>query len=692
MPQHWKKKHQMPGIHNKVKGANASTAAPRPLLPCSECGKAPPGVSFSKNQKSKGPARRCQTCVDARRRPSGAASAKTTSPIAPSNFTDHLRSRQKSRGISDAELRQAKAHGDTHSFPDDNTIHYVYKNVCYVVARDTGAGITAWRLHPAQCVCQHSPASLQAARMDDYFWREYSNSFRCHDRQVDTFAMQLEKAGYAGMVQQMTLMKEGKDIMCDGSLVHGVASFLCSLDLSAIKWRGLVATEYFQKAALICAAGALCTPVYCKKCRGVQQMQQPASRCDESAALRWIRVLIDQASQRESGKASKPNSEESEHEMRRKEWMPGFVDTHYSIVGSQTPLMLAAGNNHYRICLELLKRGASTKWFGCPKKGDGHPPFRKSLGIVYARARSEAKHVARLREGAAASEDILALLAVGYQPCDKNLLLPAVVESGLQSFDIPGIISAAKAPRNVVWDGRYHRFLMTFEPCGCKDPTCPHATPGGRRQLSSACARMTHDRSSYVMPDRPMEDNAAAVDAFVRKHLPTLRFNVGDRVECNFGGGTWKPGVIADCWVLCGESYWHYRVSLTHARSGRLTGTGVFADDTEQCLRKNRARKERQRRAKEVAAIKAKQDEADAVLKVQRDAELKAAKLANPTMMDDKELAKRTKKLKKQLRAIDALKLKAKDGLNEAQLNKISTEKTLRDSVVELEKIIASRG
>ena len=51
-----------------------------------------------------------------------------------------------------------------------------------------------------------------------------------------------------------------------------------------------------------------------------------------------------------------------------------------------------------------------------------------------------------------------------------------------------------------------------------------------------------------------------------------------------------------------------------------------------------------------------------------------------------------TKKLKKQLRAIDALKLKAKDGLNKAQLNKISTEKTLRDSVVELEKIIASRG
>ena len=106
---------------------------------------------------------------------------------------------------------------------------------------------------------------------------------------------------------------------------------------------------------------------------------------------------------------------------------------------------------------------------------------------------------------------------------------------------------------------------------------------------------------------------------------------------------------------------------------------------------KNKARKERQRRAKEATEMKVKQDEADAELKKLQDAKLKADKLENPSLMSDQELAKRIKKLKKQLRAIDALKLKPKDGLNEAQSNKMAPESTLRNALSELESLVASR-
>ena len=86
--------------------------------------------------------------------------------------TRHLRHRQAERQIVDAELEEAVAHGDKRAFPDDGTIQYTHRNVCFVVSASTGAGITAWRLHPAQCVCRHQPEDLERVRQHEA-WQEY---------------------------------------------------------------------------------------------------------------------------------------------------------------------------------------------------------------------------------------------------------------------------------------------------------------------------------------------------------------------------------------------------------------------------------------------------------------------------------------------------------------------------------------
>ena len=75
--------------------------------------------------------------------------------------------------------------------------------------------------------------------------------------------------------------------------------------------------------------------------------------------------------------------------------------------------------------------------------------------------------------------------------------------------------------------------------------------------------------------------------------------------------------------------------------------------------------------------MKAKQEEEEEEKKKQVEAAMKAAKGANPTLMNEVELAKKIKKLKKQLRSIDALKTKDKSTLNEAQQAKLLTETKL---------------
>ena len=125
-----------------------------------ECRRPPPDVQFTANQKRKGAGRPCKTCVLSPELPPPDTVAAP--PIRPSA---HLCERQRLRRIADTDLDHAVAHGDRRTFPDDGAVHYTHKNVCYVVRN--GAGVTDWRLHPAQCVCAHSAAELARARGEE---------------------------------------------------------------------------------------------------------------------------------------------------------------------------------------------------------------------------------------------------------------------------------------------------------------------------------------------------------------------------------------------------------------------------------------------------------------------------------------------------------------------------------------------
>jgi hypothetical protein len=104
---------------------------------------------------------------------------------------------------------------------------------------------------------------------------------------------------------------------------------------------------------------------------------------------------------------------------------------------------------------------------------------------------------------------------------------------------------------------------------------------------------------------------------------------------------------------------------------------------------KNKARKERQKRAKEAAELKLKQEAEEEAKRLKAEADQKAAKWNDPNLMTTPELNKSIKKLKKQLRAVDALKLK--DSLNDAQKKKLATENNLKNNLKVFEDILASR-
>jgi hypothetical protein len=431
----------------------------------------------------------------------------------------HLRARQALRRIGDVELEQAVAHGDRRDFEDDGTAHYTYKNVCFVVSADTGVGITAWRLHPAQCVCKHNPEDLKRAQREGT-WEEYD-----HDGEVATTILSV------GLVK--AAVNHGSTSVRNP--LDDIAKYLCSLDLSSLQWRGIVNTELFQRAAIGCAAGALCAPIYCQRCAGVQRLRLPPLAehtmfADESEALRWLGVLLDQEAERASGRASKNREDplrSSSGPLRALSAIELFVPN-----TRETPLMVAAVEGRYRVCLELMKRGATTDMFA----------HSDALAVVYARARDSTFKGKRLELGVPVYEDILTLLSLGYQrseiPLDERIAVSFLTS------DLPGCLSAAEAPRQWVWDGRYHRILFTKEP---RKDTCPHDAPGGWRALSSVVVRMTTDLPpgflagdfdpkkydgrwmklgkggpSLVMPNSPYDDNAETVDAFVNTCYPGL--------------------------------------------------------------------------------------------------------------------------------------------------------------------------
>ena len=270
-----------------------------------------------------------------------------------------------------------------------------------------------------------------------------------------------------------------------------------ALDLSAPKNRGLLNTELFQRTAICCAAGALCSPMYCTRCRGVQRLQMPKAAAktafvDESEALRWICVLLDRAAERAAGvRDPSPVS---------------VID-----IGCpqlfETPLSLAAEEGRYRILLELMKRGASAERISCG-----------ALQVVEERARSPRWWKHRMNMGVPVYEDILTLLAMGYRPCDDEAAA-ALHEIGILELNVDGFLPNSKAKRELVWDGSYHRLLLTSAPdaCPCSDEMCAFNQPGGWRALTSMCIRKA--ATEIVAVESPLEDNADAVEAFLRKNL-----------------------------------------------------------------------------------------------------------------------------------------------------------------------------
>ena len=101
----------------------------------------------------------------------------------------------------------------------------------------------------------------------------------------------------------------------------------------------------------------------------------------------------------------------------------------------------------------------------------------------------------------------------------------------------------------------------------------------------------------------------------------------------------------------------------------------------------NRLNKEKQRERKQ-KAMQLQVDEAKEKERVvQREEELKLAKMNDPTLMDVEELCKKIKKCKKKLKGIEELKKKDLHTLNEAQQIKLSSETELLREVARLEEI-----
>ncbi len=124
--------------------------------------------------------------------------------------------------------------------------------------------------------------------------------------------------------------------------------------------------------------------------------------------------------------------------------------------------------------------------------------------------------------------------------------------------------------------------------------------------------------------------------------------------------------------------------------AGGPVGSQVVSDGASKGGKnaaKNKARKERQRRAKEAAELKRRAEEAAAKEAEAKAAAEKAAKEADPSLLSPEERKKKVKKLKKQLRAIDALKAKDQSSLNDAQIKKLAGEGAIKEKLAVLESL-----
>jgi hypothetical protein len=227
----------------------APTPAPAPAevrRKCAQCDFTGAKNEYSSSQWSKGTRCKCRACAaKPPARPAGGA-------------TGHLRDRQAERKIGDVELAEAKEHGDKKVFKEDGTIHYIYKNIEYVVSASDGAGITAWRQHPAQCICKHKAEDLRQVQQEES-WQQYDHGFTAGNSGEMRLSVGMMKAA----VKQITHGRRGPQ---RGS-VYDCADFLCC-ELSTSGLSPFLSSGTFR-------ARSVTNPLYAAISSGPQQVGEP---------------------------------------------------------------------------------------------------------------------------------------------------------------------------------------------------------------------------------------------------------------------------------------------------------------------------------------------------------------------------------------------------------------------------------
>ena len=246
--------------------------------------------------------------------------------------------------------------------------------------------------------------------------------------------------------------------------LYAAADVFAKIDFGHAQWRDVFQDEeYMQGQALVLAAGPMLVPVRCRSCLGIERLQVCEGgdwtkvfggedwQRDESEALRWVQELLDNAEERAASRGS-----------ARKNALGGDAPLiEYSNMLSTcglTPLAAAARYGRYRICVELLKRGAKIDAVDASTVR-----FLLERSLYYV---DPIPFFGNQREqfGQASFADILQLLARGYTPPDEKnstLLVHHNADSFLRSFD------PKRGAVGFLWDGfRWRVRVKNY--CTCK--------------------------------------------------------------------------------------------------------------------------------------------------------------------------------------------------------------------------------
>ena len=443
--------------------ASSAPAQPKQqaaTLQCAACQRTLPrfgGTHFSTKQRKKGADARCKECMSLD--VGGTAREKT----------EHLHAQQAARNVDDAALAEAVKHGDRVAHPDDGTVHYIYKNVVFVADAETGTGITCWRRQPAQCTCKINPDSVRTARSfeeDDRSTGRHGarHSRGGHNRRgITRIALKAQMAKFARARATAAMIRgEAPPNGFISDPMYAAADVFAKIDFGHAQWRDVFQDEeYMQGQALVLAAGPMLVPVRCRSCLGIERLQICEGgdwtkifggedwQRDESEALRWVQELLDNAEERVASRGSA-----RQNALGRD--APLIDYSNMFSTGGMTPLAAAARYGRYRICVELLKRGAKID-----AVDSGTVRFLLDRALYYVDPVPVFKNM-RIQFGQASFADILLLLARGFTPPDeKNMLVHHNAASFLRSFEQDGAVG-------FLWDGFRWR-LRVRNHCTCKD-------------------------------------------------------------------------------------------------------------------------------------------------------------------------------------------------------------------------------